>query len=366
MNSVSPQNFPVQGFIPLPSPWVLQDGGELLGAQVFYERFGEPSPSKDNVILLFTGLSASAHAHSHPLNSARGWWEEMIGPNLALDTTRFCVLVINSLGSCFGSTGPGSIAPTSGEKYGFGFPTLRIEDIARAAQAAVSTLGIEQLYATIGMSLGGMSVLAHRLLYPSASQRLVCISGALAASSYAVATRSLQREILGRALQKPQDDLSIQQAIKWARKIGILSYIGADLLEKRFHRDQNEPYSGNASGTDFEVEGWLEHLATRFSTQFDPYSYWTLSRAMDLFSFSELNRRLYGNDSVQVGQGKALVIGVHEDLLFPLQSQAEVAATLRQAKLQVQFEQLHSAYGHDAFLAERRLFEPSLQGFLAT
>lgn len=347
----------------------MAEGGELIDAHVFYERFGEPTTDRDNVILIFTGLSASAHAHSHEINPAPGWWEAMIGPKKALDTERFCVLVVNSLGSCFGSTGPGSLHPTTGDHYGFLFPTLRIEDIAKASQAAVTALGIHTLYATIGMSLGGMTVLAHRYLYPHASQRLVSISGALQATSYAVAMRSLQREILGTALKTNSSGVELQQAIKWARKIGVLSYIGADLLEKRFRRDQNEPFSGSASGTDFEVEGWLEHLATRFAKSFDPYAYWTLSRALDLFNFNELCHKSAPNEhsnGSSLGAGKALVIGVEEDLLFPIHSQAEVAETLTASGLDVAFKRLNSPYGHDAFLTEKALFEPLFRDFLSS
>lgn len=362
MNS-TPWPIAQSGFLKLPSPFDLHDGGRLYNAQVFYERYGQLNAGADNAILVFTGLSASAHARSHAHNTRPGWWETMIGPKRALDTDQFCVIVVNSLGSCFGSTGPGDVNPDTGVRYEFDFPTLRIEDIARASQAAVEAMGIRKLHATLGTSLGGMTVLAHAALFPNASRSLISISGALAASTYAVATRSLQREILGWALKQPESDKHVVQAIKWARKIGILSYIGSDLLEKRFHRDQNEPFSGNWSGTDFEVEGWLEHLAGRFSETFNPHAYWVLSRAMDLFSFPELKRRL--GDGFAINTPRALVIGVQEDHLFPITGQQEMSAELAQLGLSVQFEALSSPYGHDAFLTERALFEPLLANFLS-
>ncbi|MDW8260382.1 MAG: alpha/beta fold hydrolase, partial [Gammaproteobacteria bacterium] len=171
-------------------------GGELRGAQLAYETWGSPSPTRDNAVLLFTGLSPSAHAASSPENPTPGWWEAMLGPGKALDTDRWFVVCFNSLGSCFGSTGPASINPATGERYALQFPQLAIEDIARSAHAALGALGISRLAAVIGASLGGMSSLAWIALFPGAARRLVSISGTDAASPFAIALRSLQREAI--------------------------------------------------------------------------------------------------------------------------------------------------------------------------
>ncbi len=287
--SASPPMAPDRAIrVPLPSPFALMAGGRLVGAEVAMETYGRLNPARDNALLLFTGLSASAHAASHPSDPSNGWWEAMIGPGKALDTEQFFVISVNSLGSCFGSTGPGSIDPTTGQPYGDRFPELRIEDIARASQAAVDALGIEQLAGVIGMSLGGMTALAHAACFPGRARSLVSISGAVAATASAIATRSLQREIVGTALRSGAGPEAVNQAMRLARKIGVMSYVGSELLEKRFGREQSEPYAGRGSGTDFEVENWLDHLATKFARQFEPWSYWALSRAMDLFDFGRV------------------------------------------------------------------------------
>ncbi|MBS0395345.1 MAG: homoserine O-acetyltransferase [Proteobacteria bacterium] len=363
--------------IALPSPFRLQAGGVLLGAEVAVETYGQLAPQRDNAILLFTGLSASAHAHSHAGDPSPGWWEAMIGPGRAIDTDRWYVISVNSLGSCFGSTGPGSINPATGRAYGAQFPELRVEDIARASQAAVDALGVERLAATIGASLGGMTVLAHAVCFPGKSRALVSISGALAPTAAAIATRSLQREILGSALRSGADAATVQQAMRWARKIGILSYVGTDLLEQRFARHQSEPFAGHPSGTEFEVESWLEHVAQKFVRQFEPWSYWVISRAMDLFDFGAHGACPDG-DSVVHAHGpsdvaraaafldveRALVVGVEEDLLFPVTQQRSVASVLRAAGIDTDYVELSSPYGHDAFLSEEHLFTPVLATFL--
>jgi homoserine O-acetyltransferase len=377
--SAYPPEFPSTARkVRLPSPFRLQAGGALEGAEVAFETYGRLAPARDNAVLLFTGLSASAHAHSHPGDASPGWWEAMIGPGKALDTERLFVISVNSLGSCFGSTGPGSINPATGRGYGGDFPELRVEDIARASQAAVDALGIDRLLAVVGASLGGMTVLAHAVCFPGKARALVSISGALAPAAAAIATRSLQREIVGSALKSGADRAAVEQAMRWARKVGILSYVGTELLEKRFGRQQSEPFAGHASGTEFEVENWLEHLAQKFVRQFDPWAYWTISRAMDLFDFGAHGATPQGDAVVHAHAAsdvaraaaylrleRALVVGVEEDLLFPVAQQREIASVLRTAGIDTEYVELSSPYGHDAFLTEEPLFTPVLGGFLS-
>ena len=363
--------------IALPSPFRLSMGGELLGAEVAVETYGTLNAGRDNAILVFTGLSASAHAAAHALDTSPGWWEAMIGAGRAFDTQHYYVVVVNSLGSCFGSTGPASVNPLTGQVYGGDFPEMRVEDIARASQAAVDALGIETLLATVGCSLGGMTVLAHAALFPGRARGLVSISGAMAANAAAIATRSLQREMVGTLLKAGAERALVEQAMRWARKIGVLSYIGTDLLEQRFGRDQTEPFAGRGSGTDFEVESWLEHLAQKFVRQFDPWAYWTISRAMDLFDFGAFGataghdglRRRGATDTAAAASAleveRALVVGVREDLLFPVDQQREMGQVLGEAGVNCEYVELSSPYGHDAFLTEAALFTPLIVGFLS-
>ena len=377
MSATPPESPSTARRIALPSPFRLTMGGDLVGAEVAVETYGTLNPARDNAILVFTGLSASAHAASHPLDPSPGWWDAMIGPGRAFDTDRHYVVGVNSLGSCFGSTGPASGNPLTGQVYGGDFPEMRVEDIARASQAAVDALGIDTLLAAVGCSLGGMTVLAHAALFPGRARGLVSISGAMAANAAAIATRSLQREMVGTLLKAGADRSLVEQAMRWARKIGVLSYVGTDLLEQRFGRDQTEPYAGRGSGTDFEVESWLEHLAKKFVRQFDPWSYWTISRAMDLFDFGAFGvaagtdglRHRGATDTAAAARTlqieRALVIGVREDLLFPVDQQREMGQVLGEAGVDCEYVELCSPYGHDAFLTESALFTPVLTEFLS-
>ncbi|HEY2417240.1 MAG TPA: homoserine O-acetyltransferase, partial [Steroidobacteraceae bacterium] len=254
--------------IALPDPFALYRGGSLQAAHVAYETWGQLNPARDNAILLFTGLSPSAHAAATPADPSPGWWQRMIGPELALDTNRYFVVCVNSLGSCFGSTGPASIDPATGERYAVSFPELAVEDIASAAHAAIRALGIERLHAVVGASLGGMSVIAFAAQFPHAARRLVSISGSAAASPFAIALRSVQREAI---LRDPDwqgghyaPEHPPRTGMRLARKLGTITYRSAAELRQRFGRERLEG-SHNLSqfAPRFAIEGYLEAQAER-------------------------------------------------------------------------------------------------------
>ena len=147
-------------------------GGFLESPTLAYETWGELSDDRDNGILIFSGLSPSAHAASSADDPSPGWWEEMIGPGLPFDTNRFFVIAVNSLGSCFGSTGPASVNPDTGEIYRLDFPVLTMEDLAESARGVVEHLGIEQLYSVVGNSMGGKDVII--IACPDAEHHRAC------------------------------------------------------------------------------------------------------------------------------------------------------------------------------------------------
>src|SRR5579862_4685064 len=180
----------------LPDPFHMYRGGTLRGARIAYESWGRLNAARDNAILLFTGLSPSAHAAATAADPSPGWWQRMIGATLAIDTNRYFVLCVNSLGSCFGSTGPASVNPATGQRYRLDFPEVAVEDIARAGFETARALGIERLAVVMGASLGGSLVAAFAALFPQGARRLITISGSAAASPFAIALRSVQREAI--------------------------------------------------------------------------------------------------------------------------------------------------------------------------
>lgn len=343
-------------------------GGVLERPSVAYETWGELSADADNAILLFSGLSPSAHAASSPQNTASGWWENMIGAGLPLDTDRFYVICVNSLGSCFGSTGAASIDPRTGERYRLRFPTLTLEDVAAAGHEVVRHLGIGRLHTVIGCSMGGMSALAYCVTYPQAVDAMISISSAARALPFSIAVRSLQREMIQRDPKwqngnyDPADPPLVGQRL--ARKLGMITYRSAAEWEQRFGReripgegDPATPFYG-----DFAVESYLESQANKFTGQFDPNCYLYLSRASDLFDLAEHGGSLAAGFS-RLKLRRALVIGVTSDILFPLQQQRELATGIQAVVGDVRLEALNCIKGHDSFLADMDAFRPVIARF---
>ena len=178
------------------TPFEFKRGGVLPQLSIAYETWGELNADRSNAILIVTGLSPSAHAASSPADPSPGWWEPMIGPGDAIDSASYFVICVNSLGSCKGSTGPSSINPESGKPWRLDFPELSIEDISAAAHRVVRHLGIEQLCAVIGPSMGGMTAIAYLQQNPQGARHFLCMSSAEKAEPFAIALRSLQREMI--------------------------------------------------------------------------------------------------------------------------------------------------------------------------
>ena len=360
--------FPARQFVHLDAAFRMHRGGYLPALDIAFETWGEPSPERDNAVLLFTGLSPSAHAASSPEDPTPGWWEEMVGPGRPIDTRRYFVICVNSLGSCFGSTGPASIDPRTGEPYRLSFPVLAIEDIAAAGYEVVKSLGLLTLHSVIGASMGGMSALAFCTLYPRAASGLVTISSASRAEPFAIAIRSLQREIIRRDRDWQDGQYPLehppQTGMRLARKLGMISYRSAEEWANRFGRERigSEHVSGDVFGIDFEVESYLEAHAGKFVGSFDPNCYLYLSRAMDLFDIGEHS----GCVATELGKAslkRALVVGAESDFLFPVHQQEELADCLEMGDREVDFVALPSIQGHDSFLVDMDRFRPVIAAF---
>ena len=361
-------------FIHLDGPFPLERGGVLPEVTLAYETWGELSAERDNAILLFTGMSPSAHAASSYEDPSRGWWEFMIGHGRAIDTSRYFVICINNLGSCFGSTGPASSNPETGRPYQLDFPELSVEDIVRSQREVLRKLGIEQLAAVVGASLGGMSALTFSVFYPAMVADLVVISAACRATPFAIALRSLQRDSIKTDPQWQggfyDANAQPEEGMRLARKLGLLSYRSPEELLQRFGREPvawlDEP-GAEPFDIEFQVESYLEANAQKFVRVCDANCYLYLSRAMDLFDLT--NHAEDGDPATalaRTGARRALVLGVETDILFPVWQQRELAEGLRGAGVTTHFMPLESMQGHDAFLVDKARFIPVVAEFFAS
>ena len=361
-------------FHALASPFPMKRGGVLHGARIAYETWGTLSPARDNAVLILTGLSPDAHAASSAADPTPGWWEAMLGPGKPIDSDRWFVVCVNSLGSCKGSTGPASIDPATGQPYLLSFPELSIEDIADAAAEVVRGLGIERLACVIGNSMGGMTALSLLARHRRIARAHINISGSARALPFSIAVRSLQREAIrldpnwnGGAY----DDATYPESgMRIARKLGVITYRSALEWDGRFGRvrlDESASAEDDPFGLEFQVESYLEGHARRFVRRYDPNCYLYLSRSMDWFDLADQA----GGDTLAAlaalagnGVERALAIGANTDILFPVQQQQEVADGLARGGAEAEFIGMDSPQGHDAFLVDFERFGPAVRDFL--
>ena len=343
-------------------------GGRLLRPTIAYETWGDLNDRRDNAVLIFTGLSPSAHATSSPVDPSPGWWEEIIGPGRSIDTRRYFVICVNSLGSCFGSTGAASVDPETGQPYRLTFPVLSLEDVARGGWEVLQHLGIERLHSVLGPSMGGMSALAFEILFPGSSDGLVVISSGARSLAFATALRSLQREMIRRDpnWQDGSYDADTMPLVgmRLARKLGMITYRSGEEWRTRFGRERasEECEPDDPFCVDFEIEAYLEHHANKFTGQFDPNCYLYLSRASDLFDVADHGASVAAG-LAQIEAKRVMIIGVQTDFLFPPHQQQELAERLTAPGRDLEYVELESIQGHDSFLVDMDRFRPTIARF---
>ncbi|HEX3458410.1 MAG TPA: homoserine O-acetyltransferase [Candidatus Baltobacteraceae bacterium] len=293
--------------------------------------YGTPEDDGSNVVLVEHALTGSSRAAE--------WWPGIAGDGALFDPKRWCIVGINALGSCYGSTGPASPAG-NGKPFGARFPRVTVADIVRAELAALDRIGIARIDTVIGGSLGGMRALQWALAAPERLRTAVVVGAHDHHSALGIALNALQREAIA---------LDPRGGLRLARKIAMLSYKSDELLRLRHER------RGDRLGKPrFDVEGYLEHQADLFEARMDPQSYLALTHAMD--SFDVRDSRMLRDSS------EFVFVGITSDWLFLAQDVRAAARRLTLRGARARYVQLRSNHGHDAFLAEasqlRELLEP--------
>ncbi len=352
-------------------PVRLELGGELASVTVCYETYGTLSPDRDNAVLICHALSGDSHVAAHGAGDAPGWWEVAVGPGRAIDTDRYFVLCANVLGGCYGTTGPGSINPATGEPYGSEFPAVTIGDMVEVQRKLIDALGIERLLAVVGGSMGGMQVLQWAVAHPDRVRAAVPI-----ATSGRLTAQALAFDIVGRnAIRSdpgfhggryygrgdgPSNGLAV------ARMIGHITYLSRQSMDAKFDADRHRP---RAVDYDYEsrysVGSYLAYQGGRFVERFDANTYITLSLAMDAFDLGSA----YGSLGAAVRRARCrwLVISFDSDWLFPPAQSRQLVEAVIAAERPVTYCNVHSECGHDAFLLADDLetYGGLIEGFLA-
>ena len=332
-------------------PFGLDAGGSLQPVTLRYALYGELNKARDNALLVCHALSGSARVAD--------WWPQLLGPNRPFDTRRYCVIGVNVIGSCYGSTGPSSPHPQkAGQVYGRDFPVVTIRDMVRTQARLLAHLGIERLHTVIGGSIGGMQALSWAVDFPERVERCIAI-GAAPLSAMGLALNHLQRQAIRNDPAWQEGHYALDQqpvaGLALAREIAVCSYKSAELFSERFGRrpDRSGEQPQDSFSARYDVAGYLDYQGSIFTPRFDANSYLVLSKAMDTF---DLACGGSGGSSVEAAlrriRARLLLVGISTDWLFPSSEVRSLAWLAQASGVRTNYAELTSLHGHDGFLAE--------------
>jgi len=351
-------------------PLALTSGARLRDYTLVYETYGVLAPDRRNAVLVCHALNASHHAAGTYAGDPKseGWWDNLIGPGKPLDTNRFFVISVNNPGSCFGSTGPTHVNPdpaAGGRRYGADFPVVTVEDWVDAQARLIDALGIAQLAAVIGGSLGGMQALAWSLRYPERLRLCVAIASAPNLSAQNIAFNEVAR----RAIVTDPDfhdghyyehGAVPRRGLRVARMIGHITYLSDDAMEAKFGRDMQAAALGySTQNIEFQIESYLRHQGDKFSEYFDANTYLLITRALDYFDPA----RATGGDLTAAfakARCRFELVSFTTDWRFAPARSREIVKALVDNKLGVSYAEIAAPHGHDAFLLD----DPRYHGVL--
>ncbi|WP_374568324.1 homoserine O-acetyltransferase [Ideonella sp.] len=341
-------------------PLPLRSGASLSDYTLVYETYGTLNADASNAVLVCHALNASHHVAGDYADQphSTGWWDNLVGPGKPLDTDRFFVIGINNPGSCFGSTGPMHLNPATGRPYGADFPVVTVEDWVDAQARLVSRLGIQQLAAVVGGSLGGMQALAWTLRHTDRVRHCVAVATAPNLSAQNIAFNEVAR----RAIVTDPDfhgghfyahGVVPKRGLRVARMIGHITYLSDDSMEAKFGRELREAELGySTQDIEFQIESYLRYQGDKFSEYFDANTYLLITRALDYFDPA----REHGNDlaaAFKVARDKKfLVVSFTTDWRFSPARSREIVKALVDNRVEVSYAEIDAPHGHDAFLLE--------------
>lgn len=335
----------------------LESGEKLAEVEVAYELAGKWTLEKDNVIVVCHALTGDTHTVGD--EQSPGWWDGLIGPGGYIDTQRYAVITMNTLGGCNGSTGPSSPHPETGTPYGSRFPKVTIRDMVKAQYICLEKLGIRHVKAVIGGSMGGMLALEWAVMYPDFMDACIPIATGATLSSLSMAHNEIGRRAIMLDPQWQGGDYypgsGPLNGLSTARMVGMVTYRTEDLFERRFRREGEEnPY--------LQVESYLRYQGEKLVSRFDANSYLLFLSAMD---GHDIGRGRGGIEkAVEMIRARILTIGITEDMYFPVRQQRSFHQLCLNKGKNAVYHEFSSYYGHDAFLVEFNQFGSKIRQFL--
>ena len=352
-------------------PLPLRSGAVLANYTLAYETYGTLDADKGNAVLVCHALNASHHVAGLDERGQAGWWDNMVGPGKPLDTDRFFVIGVNNPGSCFGSTGPMHVNPATGRVYGADFPVVTVEDWVDAQARLVQRLGITQLAAVMGGSLGGMQALAWTLRHPTRVRHCIAVATAPNLSAQNIAFNEVAR----RAIVTDPDfhgghfyahGVVPKRGLRVARMIGHITYLSDDAMDLKFGRQLRAAELGySTQDIEFQIESYLRHQGDKFSEYFDANTYLLITRALDYFDPA----REHGGDLAKAfavaREHKFLLVSFTTDWRFSPARSRELVKALVDNRIDVSYAEIDAPHGHDAFLLEDPRYVQVMRAYFA-
>ena len=359
------------------APLPLQSGASVRDYTLAYETYGTLNADKSNAVLICHALNASHHVAGVYADQPKnvGWWDNMIGPGKPVDTDKFFVIGVNNLGSCFGSTGPMHTHPDTGHVYGADFLVVTVEDWVNAQARLLDALGIEQLAAVMGGSLGGMQALSWTLQHPKRVRHAVVVASAPNLTAENIAFNEVAR----RAIVTDPDfhgghfyahGVVPKRGLRIARMVGHITYLSDDVMNEKFGRELREAvnsvtgYKYSTQDVEFQIESYLRYQGDKFSEYFDANTYLLITRALDYFDPA----RAHNGDlarALSVAQCPFLVVSFSTDWRFSPSRSREIVQALVKNKREVTYAEIDAPHGHDAFLLDDARYLAAVRSYFA-
>ncbi len=367
--AAGPAKVVVPQFATFDAPLALSSGRSLPSYTLAYETYGTLNADHSNAVLVCHALNASHHVAGVYADNRDdlGWWDNMVGPGKPLDTDRFFVVGVNNLGSCFGSTGPASIDPATGEPWGANFPLVTVEDWVDAQARLADRLGIDAWAAVMGGSLGGMQAIGWAIRYPARVRHVLAIAAAPNLSAENIAFNEVARQaILGdpdfhggdfyRHHAIPRRGLTL------ARMIGHITYLSGEQMETKFGRQLREGLNYSFA-PEFQIESYLRYQGDKFADYYDANTYLRITKALDYFDPAGAGGEL--SDAFAKVSARFLVVSFTTDWRFPPERSRELTRALVRNRIDVSSAEIEAPHGHDAFLLDNPQYHAVVGAYFA-
>jgi homoserine O-acetyltransferase len=351
-------------------PVRLDSGVQFAPVEFAYETYGELNADKSNAILICHALTGDQYvASTHPVTGKPGWWTRLVGEGKPVDPSRHCIICINVLGSCMGSSGPASFDPGTGQPYAMDFPVITIADMVRAQAILLDHLGIERLACVIGGSMGGMQALTWASLFPDRVQSAIVIASTARHSAQNIAFHEVGRQAIMAdpnwqggnyygSVDQPDAGLAV------ARMAAHITYLSEAGLTEKFGRQlQDRETKTFGFDADFQVESYLRYQGLSFVERFDANSYLYITRAMDYYDLAEEHGGVLAK-AFQGTRTRFCLVSFDSDWLYPTIESKRIVQALNAAGAAASFVELSSPFGHDAFLLDAPEMNRIIDGFL--